>query len=169
MNTVMKNANFEELTILYLSYYESPIGILQINATEENITQVLFVASKTTHHSRITPILKQCEQQLDEYFGQERQEFELPIRPVGTPFQLSVWEELKKVPYGSTCSYQEIAKRIRNPRAVRAVGSANGKNPIAIIIPCHRIIGAHGQLVGYGGGLWRKEWLLRHEKNLLVS
>jgi methylated-DNA-[protein]-cysteine S-methyltransferase len=102
--------------------------------------------------------------QLDEYFAGERTRFELELHPSGTPFQLEVWGALLTIPYGETVSYAEIARRIKRPRAVRAVGAANGANPLSIIVPCHRVIGSHGDLVGYGGGLPIKRWLLAHER-----
>jgi methylated-DNA-[protein]-cysteine S-methyltransferase len=103
--------------------------------------------------------------QLDEYFAGTRRQFDLPLRPAGTPFQLEVWGALLTIPYGETASYAEIARRIGRPRAVRAVGAANGANPLSIIVPCHRVIGSHGDLVGYGGGLPLKRWLLAHERH----
>ena len=102
--------------------------------------------------------------QFDEYFAGTRLQFDLPLHPSGTPFQLEVWGALLTIPYGETVSYADIARRIRRPRAVRAVGAANGANPLAIIVPCHRVIGSHGDLVGYGGGLPIKRWLLAHER-----
>jgi methylated-DNA-[protein]-cysteine S-methyltransferase len=107
--------------------------------------------------------------QLDDYFSGKRQEFDLPLAPQGTPFQLKVWRELQRIPYGVTRSYGEIARRIRQPAAARAVGMANNRNPISIIIPCHRVIGAKGDLVGYGSGLKRKSFLLALEKGETVS
>jgi O-6-methylguanine DNA methyltransferase len=101
------------------------------------------------------------------YFKGRRQKFSVPLLLQGTDFQKSVWRQLKKIPFGRTASYAEIAKAIGNPRAFRAVGNANNKNPIPIMIPCHRVIGSDGQLVGFGGGLWRKEWLLSHERSLI--
>ena len=102
--------------------------------------------------------------QFDEYFAGVRRQFYLPLHPSGTPFQLEVWGALLAIPYGETVSYADIARRIRRPRALRAVGAANGANPLAIIVPCHRVIGSHGDLVGYGGGLPIKRWLLAHER-----
>ena len=109
-------------------------------------------------------IIDNCISQLKEYFAGLRYSFDLMLDPQGTEFQRTVWHELYKIPYGVTISYHELSKRILNEKAVRAVGAANGKNPISIIIPCHRVIGANGKLVGYGGGLWRKKWLLEHEE-----
>jgi methylated-DNA-[protein]-cysteine S-methyltransferase len=102
-------------------------------------------------------------EQLDAYFAGDLHRFDLPLAPAGTPFQMRVWEELTKIPFGETISYRELAERIGSPRAVRAVGLANGRNPLSIVVPCHRVIGADGTLVGYGGGLERKRWLLEHE------
>jgi methylated-DNA-[protein]-cysteine S-methyltransferase len=104
--------------------------------------------------------------QLERYFAGKLEVFEIPLDLIGTPFQQSVWKELLTIPYGTTISYRELADRLGNPRAVRAVGGANGKNPVSIIVPCHRVVGADGDLVGYGGGIDRKRWLLQHERAL---
>lgn len=109
------------------------------------------------------PLLKKCIVQLDEYFAGNRKNFDLPIYQEGTAFQKSVWNALTNIPYGQTISYLELAKRINNIKAIRAVGTTNGSNNNAIIVPCHRVIGSNGNLTGYGGGLWRKKWLLDHE------
>jgi methylated-DNA-[protein]-cysteine S-methyltransferase len=108
--------------------------------------------------------LAQAQRQLDEYFAGERRDFDLPLAPAGTPFQLAVWQELRRIPFGETRSYGEIARRLGRPAASRAVGLAAGGNPIAIVVPCHRVIGADGSLTGFGGGLQRKAWLLGHEQ-----
>ena len=110
--------------------------------------------------------LDEAKRQLREYFEGERRDFELPLAPAGTPFQLRVWEELRRIPYGETISYGELARRIGRPTASRAVGAANGRNPLAIVVPCHRVIGADGTLTGYGGGLPVKETLLAHERRV---
>ena len=102
--------------------------------------------------------------QLEEYLKGKRKKFELKLDVEGTPFQRLVWKELAKIPFGKTLSYKDIAKRIDNPKAVRAVGTANGRNPICIIVPCHRVIGTNGKMTGYSGGIWRKKWLLAHER-----
>jgi methylated-DNA-[protein]-cysteine S-methyltransferase len=107
--------------------------------------------------------LPEARRQLEEYFAGARREFDLPLRLLGTPFQRRVWDVLTEIPYGVTWSYGQLAKRIDNPNASRAVGLANGRNPISILVPCHRVIGANGSLTGYGGGLERKQWLLAHE------
>lgn len=149
--------------------YKSPIGILEIIGSEEGISSVLFVEREETMYlmKEDTPeLIKLCYQQLDEYFKGERYEFSLPYLLEGTVFQQSVWQALTAIPYAKTGSYKEIAVSIGNEKAVRAVGSANGKNKLTLLIPCHRIIGANGQLTGYAGGVWRKEWLLQHEKKM---
>lgn len=148
--------------------YESPIGVMEIKGTTEAITSILFSEKneKVDILRTETPeILRKCYKQLDEFFKGNRRDFSLPYQLEGTAFQKTVWETLTKIPYGHTKSYKEIAFLIGNERAIRAVGSANGKNKLGIIIPCHRIIGSNGMLCGYAGGLWRKEWLLHHEKN----
>lgn len=109
------------------------------------------------------PVLQETQKQLEAFFNGKLEAFDLPLRPTGTLFQRTVWDELTRIPYGKTISYGELAKRIGNPVASRAVGLANGKNPIAIVIPCHRVIGSDGKLTGYGGGMDRKKWLLEHE------
>lgn len=147
------------------TYYDSKVGILEIEGTEKAITKVNFSdKKKIKSDSNLPPILKKCLKQLDEYFKGKRQNFSLELQLEGTDFQKKVWEQLQRIPYGETASYKDVAVAIGNEKAVRAVGGANGMNNIAIIIPCHRVIGADGNLVGFGGGLWRKVWLLNHEK-----
>lgn len=150
--------------MFYKTYYDSPIGILEISGTEKGITGVHFVEKKIDPDPAIPLPFKDCCKQLYEYFIGDRKEFALKLQLEGTSFQKSVWNQLMKIPYGETVSYKDIATAIDNEKAVRAVGSANGKNDIAIIIPCHRVIAYDGTLGGYGGGLWKKEWLLNHEK-----
>ena len=110
-------------------------------------------------------VLTRAAAQLDEYFAGERRDFDLPLAPSGTAFQVEVWRALARIPFGATCSYGDLARAVGRPAASRAVGAANGKNPIAIILPCHRVIGASGELTGYGGGLPMKRWLLDHERS----
>ncbi len=149
----------------YKTYYDSKVGILEIEGTEKAITKVNFSDKKKIKSDpNLPPILKKCLKQLDEYFKGKRQNFSLELQLEGTDFQKKVWEQLQKIHYGETASYKDVAVAIGNEKAVRAVGGANGMNNIAIIIPCHRVIGADGNLVGFGGGLWRKVWLLNHEK-----
>jgi methylated-DNA-[protein]-cysteine S-methyltransferase len=118
---------------------------------------------------RADPLLARAREQLAAWFAGARTQFDLPLRPEGTPFQLAVWRELQAIPYGETRSYGQIAVRVGQPSASRAVGAANGRNPIAVIVPCHRVIGASGALVGYGGGMERKRWLLDHERTVLAG
>jgi len=153
-------------------YYQSPLGALEIRSTGSAISDILFVNSwkgakiDETSLSFIkpkSPVIKSCTKQLDEYFAGTRTEFSIHMSQVGTEFQQTVWAALCNIPYGRTISYMELSKRIGNIKAIRAVGTANGNNSISIIVPCHRVIGSNGDLVGYGGDLWRKKWLLEHE------
>jgi len=152
----------------YLAFYRSEIGWIKISATEEGVRSLYFVEDEEVFEIEPHPCLKECLEQLDEYFRGKRQSFSLKLLPEGTDFQQKVWKQLLKIPYGKTASYLDIAAALGDKNAVRAVGSANGKNPISIIVPCHRIIGRNGNLIGYGGGLWRKEWLLKHEKSIII-
>jgi len=149
----------------HIIYYDSPLGKLQIIGDDEAVYSLLFDKEYVPASDGTLPTaLAACCTQLDEFFEGTRKDFELPLQPAGTFFQQSVWSELRYIPYGKTISYLELAKKLGDENSVRAVGSANGKNPIAIIIPCHRVIGMNHKLVGYGGGLWRKQWLLEHEE-----
>ncbi|NOZ62643.1 MAG: methylated-DNA--[protein]-cysteine S-methyltransferase [Calditrichaeota bacterium] len=143
-------------------YYSSPIGFIEIISAADAITGIYFCKEKRLPEES-TPVLKECRDQLQAYFAGQLQKFDLPLSFSGTEFQQQVWQALQKIPFGETESYSQIAKNIHRPKAVRAVGGANHRNPISIVIPCHRVIGANGKLVGYGGGLWRKQWLLEHE------
>jgi len=170
----------------YSGYYSSPIGTLVIQATEQAVLSVAFSgniprtsvqASQTepsertipseyaenSEHAEPCPMLKRCLDELDEYFSGRRTEFSVETTLQGSPFEKMVWRELQRIPFGATASYAEIAARLGNKRAIRAVGNAAAKNPVAILIPCHRMIGSGGALTGYAGGLARKEWLLQHE------
>jgi methylated-DNA-[protein]-cysteine S-methyltransferase len=149
----------------YFTRFSSPIGMLQLRGTESALTGVFM-----DPHPPISPgavqdeaPLREARRQLEGYFAGERREFSLVLNADGTDFQRRVWMALRAIPYGATVSYGSIARDIGNPRAVRAVGLANGKNPISIIVPCHRVIGANGALTGYGGGLERKSFLLALE------
>ncbi len=150
------------------AYYLSPIGTVEIVGTADSVLALHFVAGEPQADSRLPGALKTCVKQIDEYFKGDRKDFSLPLKVEGTEFQRKVWRQLKRIPYGAVASYGEVARAIGRPTACRAVGSANHRNPIAIIIPCHRVIGADGSLTGYGGGLWRKEWLLNFEANRLA-
>jgi methylated-DNA-[protein]-cysteine S-methyltransferase len=150
-------------------YLQSPIGRLMLTSDGAALTGLYMEPSRKTQSTdgwsedAAAPPLAAALRQLTEYFAGTRREFDLPLRLRGTEFQKRVWQELTEIPYGQTWSYGELAKRINNPSASRAVGLANGRNPISILVPCHRVIGADGSLTGYGGGLERKRWLLAHE------
>jgi methylated-DNA-[protein]-cysteine S-methyltransferase len=154
------------MALLYQTYYASPIGTLEVSATREAIVSVLFTEETGQADTAPLPVcLQHCRQQLQEYFAGERKAFDLPLASAGTFFQEQVWQQLAHIGYGQTLSYHDLSLRLGKPGAIRAVGSANGKNKLLLLRPCHRVIGARGQLVGYAGGLWRKQWLLAHERN----
>lgn len=146
-------------------YYKSPLGLLEVSIENNAVASILFCEPKISGKKSAgkNELAKKCVLQLDEYFFKKRKVFDLPLSPEGSEFQKTVWDELKKIPYGKTISYLELAKRLGNEKTIRAAASANGKNPHAIIVPCHRVIGSNGSLTGYAGGLWRKKWLLEHE------
>ena len=159
--------------------FPSPLGLLTLTASDTALTGVHF-----PHSPRVPPlhvvergpraedlssaVLDRARQQLDEYFAGARTAFDLPLDPTGSAFERRVWDALRAIPYGTTVSYGELARRLGDVRTTRAVGAANGKNPIPIIVPCHRVVGSRGELTGYGGGLDRKRWLLEHEGTLLA-
>lgn len=150
---------------VYYNYCESPIGLVEVGGTSTSVTSLYFVKRRRKGF-KSHPFVEAAVTQIKEYFSGARRTFEVDISPAGTDFQKRVWEKLLTVPFGKTASYRDIATAIGNPKAVRAVGGANGSNPVSIIVPCHRIIGSNGTLTGYGSGLWRKEWLLKHERSL---
>jgi methylated-DNA-[protein]-cysteine S-methyltransferase len=149
-----------------LVYFETTIGRIGLVENGEAVTNVFFRSEKappdTKEHS--TPLLRRVARQIEEYLNGKRTEFDLPLKPEGTEFQRAVWKALQTIPYGETRSYRDIAEQIGSPKSCRAVGMANHRNPITIIIPCHRVIGADGSLTGYGGGLKLKQQLLDLEK-----
>jgi methylated-DNA-[protein]-cysteine S-methyltransferase len=149
---------------IYKAYFNSPLGLLEVVATDNSICEVKYVEEKNPGKYESNNCTEDCVKQLHEYFNGGRKEFELNLQPEGTEFQKKVWDELLKIPYGYTKSYQFQAKMVGNVLSIRAVAKANGQNKIAIIIPCHRVIGSDGSLTGYAGGLWRKKWLLAHEQ-----
>ena len=149
-----------------IAYYSSPVGDLLIESEEERIVTLNFLKDTRQEEVR-TPVIDQCLQELDEYFLKGRKFFTFEMDLHGTAFQKKVWSELLTIPYGKTISYEELAIRVGNIKSIRAVGLANGQNPIAIVVPCHRVIGKNGNLVGYGGGMDNKVWLLQHEGSLL--
>ncbi len=153
---------------------ETPVGVLRVTADDDGVRTIYWpheaskveripVAERGSHR-----VLDDLEQQLDEYFRGERLEFDLPLAPEGTPFQLAVWQVLRQIPYGATMTYGEQARRLGDPRKARAVGAANGRNPLSIVVPCHRVVGSNGHLTGFGGGIENKAWLLDHEQRTLV-
>ena len=148
-----------EETLLQTTFLKTPIGNLKISGTETGIRGVDFTDDFSVSTSKIN-FLADCVNQLDEYFQGKRKDFEVKLDLHGSNFQKKIWSELTKIPFGTTISYIELAMRHGDVKAVRAVGMANSKNPIAIIVPCHRVIGANGDLTGYAGGLQRKKWLL---------
>jgi len=149
---------------------DSPVGPLLLTSDGTSLTRVLFDAEPDPEWStEPCALLDEAVRQLEEYFAGERTEFSLELAPAGTEFQRRVWGMLREIPYGETTTYGTLANRLGNPRTVRAVGLANGRNPIAVIIPCHRVIGADGSLVGFGGGLDRKRALLDHETEVATG
>lgn len=147
---------------MYTQYFRSACGIVSVTANDDGITAVTFTG-KQAPAPRPNTLTQQACEQLNAYFAGQRQTFDMPLAMQGSDFQRQVWQALLTLKYGETVSYREIAERIDNPRAVRAVGLANSKNPIAIVVPCHRVIGASGKLTGYAGGLERKRYLLNLE------
>jgi methylated-DNA-[protein]-cysteine S-methyltransferase len=153
-------------------YISSPVGPLEIRGSDSGIHAIQFISDQVASMigtnntpSSVPAALGKCAEQLTEYFSGTRTTFDLPLAPEGTVFQKCVWQELQHIAFGETLSYLALAERLGDAKAVRAAGGANGKNPIAIVIPCHRVIGASGKLVGYSGGMENKVWLLRHEQH----
>jgi len=154
----------------YYTIAPSPLGEMTLQANDEGILGIWFTTQTTRpddlgQENANHAVLSLALTQLDEYFTGKRTQFDLPIAAKGTAFQMQVWQALTTIPYGETWSYQELANAIGNPKAVRAVGLANGKNPVSIVVPCHRVIGKNGKLTGYAGGIERKRWLLERESN----
>ncbi len=150
----------------YYSFYESPIGLIRIGGTDQYISEISFIDNNDQVNyglPGVSEIIHQCTEQLIEFFQGTRKKFDLPIHQTGTEFQKKVWNQLTDINYGKTISYLDLAKKMGDEKVIRAAASTNGKNKIAIIVPCHRVIGTHKNLVGYSGGLWRKKWLLQHE------
>lgn len=146
------------------AFITTPVGILEVKADADGLASVLFRDTELAEVSAKIPMeLMQAATQLQEYFEGKRQEFSLKLSPEGTDFQKRVWKQLQEIPFGKTTSYQQMANTLGDPKVIRAAASANGKNPISIIIPCHRVIGSDGSLTGYAGGLHRKKWLLEFE------
>lgn len=151
-------------------YYKSPLGYLQIVASKNSITGVTFMSKDyellhkdSKYKSTSSAALEKCINELDAYFSGKNLQFSVPFRQEGTAFQQNVWESLLSIPAGQTSSYMALSKKLGNAKAIRAVGTANGKNKLALLVPCHRVIGSNGTMVGYAGEVWRKQWLLQHE------
>jgi len=157
---------------MFIDYIDTPLGLFEFMATDKGICQAIFCGDKVSsndayQHEKLASstnnITELCKQQLTEYFAGQRQTFTVPLDPQGTSFQQSVWHCLSQIPFGEVNTYGDIAKMLNKPKASQAVGGANGRNPITLIVPCHRVIGANGSLTGYAGGIERKLWLLNHE------
>lgn len=149
---------------MYVQHIDSPLGPVKIKATTQGISEIIFVLPEQQTADTPSVLTQQAATQLQAYFAGSLQKFSLPLDTTGTAFQQQVWQQLCTIEYGQTCSYSTIANGLNNPKAVRAVGAANGRNPVSIVVPCHRVIGANGTLTGYAGGLDKKAWLLAHEK-----
>ena len=148
----------------YQINFDSPLGILTVKSDGQAVTEILFSDSDAIQETQNScAVLESCREQLSDYFAGKSVSFNLPLNPDGTEFQQRVWAELLKIPYGETVTYMELAIRLGDTKAIRAVGTANGRNPIAILIPCHRVIGVGNKLTGYAGGIWRKKALLELE------
>ncbi len=155
---------------LYFTYYQSPVGLLKIGGTDNYIAELMFIDNKeqmSYGEPGISEVMHQCTEELIEFFNGKRRSFDIPVHQDGTAFQQRVWGELLNIPFGKTISYLDMAKRLGDEKVIRAAASTNGKNKIAIIVPCHRVIGSDKSLTGYSGGLWRKKWLLQHEFRIM--
>tara|TARA_R100000687_G_C6421839_1_gene151393 strand:+ start:390 stop:869 length:480 start_codon:yes stop_codon:yes gene_type:complete len=146
-------------------FLKTPLGTARISGDEEGIWAIQILDEQIPTSTEIPDFLQSAAHQLDDYFKGELQEFSLKLNPKGTNFQQKVWKALSEIPFGKTCSYLELSRKLGDEKAVRAVASANGKNPLWVVIPCHRVIGSDRSLTGYAGGLHRKQWLLNHENN----
>ena len=143
--------------------FKTPLGFAKIEGDKHGISSLILLNNEVVTSDIIPEILEDAVQQLNEYFNGERKQFTIKLNPQGTTFQKRVWNALKTIPYGKTTSYLQLSKDLGDVKAIRAVANANGKNPLWIIVPCHRVIGSDGSLTGYAGGLSRKQWLLEHE------
>jgi methylated-DNA-[protein]-cysteine S-methyltransferase len=150
-----------------LCYYKTPIGFVRITEEDGFITSIHLLDGEFEAEPPATLLIKQTIQQLDEYFAGERTVFDLPLKQNGSDFQQKVWEQLLNIEYGKTISYRQQAGFMNNPLGIRAIASANGKNHLVIVVPCHRVIGSDGSLTGFGCGIWRKKWLLEHEAKVM--
>ena len=152
--------------MIYHSYIDSPVGPIEISGDDDFVSTVVFVNEVKADTELLPRVIRECKQQLEEYFAGTRADFSLKLSQSGTDFQRQVWTELCNIPYGKTISYLQLAKNLGDAKSIRAVGTANGRNNLAIIVPCHRVIGSNGTLVGYAGGLDKKKWLLDFEASM---
>ncbi len=159
----------------FIAHYDSPLGWLEIVGTETSVISVLFTETQKRPRpprpvtAELSAPVRECLAQLEAYFAGTLYDFDLPLQPAGTAFQQRVWSELRHIPFGKTQTYLQLARALGDEKCIRAAASANGQNPLTIIVPCHRVIGSDGKLVGYGGDLWRKRWLLDHEQTHTVG
>ena len=150
-----------------VTYYKTPVGICLITEEDGFISRIHILDEDHKPTPAETPLLKEVVKQMGEYFAGTRKTFDFPIKQSGTDFQQQVWQELLKIDYGTTISYYQQSQRMNSPLAIRAIASANGKNNLWVVVPCHRVVGSNGSLTGYAGGLWRKQWLLEHEAKVM--
>ena len=149
------------------AYYKTPLGVARITEQDGFITSIYLLDEEFEIKPPATPLLEKAVQQLDEYFAGTRKVFDLPLKQQGSDFQQKVWGQLEKIGYGATISYLQQSRMMNNPLGIRAIASANGKNNLVIVVPCHRVIGSDGSLTGFGCGIWRKKWLLEHEARVM--
>ncbi len=152
---------------MYEAFHKTPVGFVRIRAGEEHITSISIRDEECVETPSDSPVINLAIKQLDEYFEGTRKEFDLPLNQPGTDFQQQVWQQLLTIPYGKTITYGQQSQIMNSPLAIRAIASANGKNNLWIVVPCHRVIGTNGSLTGYAGGIWRKQWLLDHEARVM--
>lgn len=145
------------------TYLKTPLGMAGITGDERGISQIKIFDEPEASEGETPAVLLHAVEQLDAYFKGKLEVFDLKLNPTGTAFQKKVWLSLAEIPFGKTCSYMQMTKKMGDVKAIRAVAAANGRNPLWIVVPCHRVIGTNGSLTGYAGGLWRKKWLLEHE------
>ena len=169
--SLQKDNHLLKMQEQFSAYYHSPLGLIRISGTEHYISEIHFMddapqAGSPEQSPILPPSIILCMEQLIQYFHGQRKQFDVPLQQQGTAFQQKVWNELLGIPFGKTIAYLELARRLGDVKVIRAAASANGKNSIAIIVPCHRVVGSNNDLVGYAGGLWRKKWLLEHEAKI---
>jgi methylated-DNA-[protein]-cysteine S-methyltransferase len=152
---------------MHEAFHKTPVGFVRVRAEEEYITSISIRDEECQETASDSPVINLGIKQLDEYFKGTRKEFDLPLNQAGTDFQQLVWQHLLTIPYGKTISYGQQSQIMNSPLAIRAIASANGKNNLWIVVPCHRVIGSNGSLTGYAGGIWRKQWLLDHEARVM--